>query len=258
MGRPPKDATKNDATPNATNRFSFNTTPDGQIDWAGMRPSTRSRLRDIVDHDTDVNPDKWGITNDPENEAGVEDDLGALTMTQADCAAALDALCATNGIAFRFGAARFIKHPLKRLANNQPAPFLIDPDIIQAAFTLTEKQHKQLDPRLERIARKKMKNAPEWVKKNMDLIMLGSLFLKATADNAKAALQAQFVRDLGIARKQEANAAATNKPVDTDAPAVGQPTNGHDRSAAQPGSSYEGPTLEPGETSAIDPESQAN
>jgi hypothetical protein len=232
------------------NRISIPLTPDGTIQWDSIRGSTKERLLAVIDRDTDVNPDQWGELAAGSETTTAEDVAGMPAITEANVREGLDLLSKANGLAMRMACASFVKHPVLRDRNGKPVPLVLDLDIVTGAFTLTAEQHAELDPRALRLAQK---NAPEWLKKNLDLYMLVGMYLKFTADNASKAMVAQVQRD--VQKAVAAQQAATVKPVDSDVrttPSVPQPVNGH----AQPGNTFEGAPLEPGETGAIEPEEQ--
>jgi hypothetical protein len=236
-------------SPTRVNRISIPLNGAGGIDWDGMRGSTRSRLLDMT---PDI-ADRW------QQETGVisnDGDGGAVSvgLTEANVHECLDLISRANGLLFRIGVARFVKHPLKVFPDGSHPPLVLDPDIVDQTFRLTDAQHKELDPRAYRIAQKKLGDMPEWIKKNFDLYVLGLMFLKYTADNAQTAIKAQLTRDVQTAIQ---NQAAPQTPPPGDA-IPRQPINGHAVSGmagveppsnAQPGSSFDAEpeeSLEPG------------
>lgn len=194
---------------------------------AHMRPSTASKLIELLKSDpqmraayAEVNGLAGGATDDAIAAFG--------GLTEENVARGLDLVAQANALFFRVGVARFAKHPFIKDDKGRPQPIVIEPDILDAAFRLTPKQHAELDPRATRLAQKYSSELPDWLKRNLDLYMLGSMFLFYTAQNAKTALETQLKRDL--ARLQHAHARAQANPPhnpkpDTDA---AQPINGHD------------------------------
>jgi hypothetical protein len=129
----------------------------------------------------------------------------------------LDVLGQANIIAVRMVGPRFLRHPFKKDAKTgRPAPLVIDPDILAASFTLTEKQHAELDPRALRIAQKYSHKMPDWLKRHLDLYMLCGMYIKYTGENALTAMQTQIKRDIELVRQAAARQPKT-RPIDTDA-----------------------------------------
>jgi hypothetical protein len=263
MARPPKDAPATvGPISSGANRLSVPLTPDGGIDWDGMRPSTRARLLSMTGEDAtileSIGMAGW-VRGNPDAPDG---DGGAFpAITEENIRAAIDLLSQSNALIFRMGAARWIKHPLKRTLDGKPVPFVMDMDILTRAFTMTDAQHKELDPRALRLAKKYTSELPDWIKKNLDVYMLAAMYLKYTADNAKTAMGLQIQRDIANAVKAQGHVAATARPVDSDArtpsPAPGNGHAAHDAGMdnAQPGATFSpGPeSFEPGSDAAIAP-----
>lgn len=251
--------TDDERTSPGTNRLSIPLSPEGGIDWAGMRGSTKQRLLTLAGDDPTI-LESIGMAGWVKAPEGAGED-GFPGVTEANVAEALDIVSKANALLFRVGCARFVKHPLKRTPQGGPVPFVLDPDVLMQAFTLTKEQHAELDPRATRLAQK---NTPEWLKKNLDLYMLIGMYLKYTADNAQTAMKLQLQRDYTESLKRQANAAATAQPVDTDARTVHTvssepaPSNGraqHVPGNAQPGAGFapDAESFEPGSDSAIAP-----
>lgn len=208
---------------------------DGFIDLDHMRPGSAARLIELIKTDPAIRQ-----AYNEENGPPVDSDLFQ-GITEANVHAGLDILSQANALVFRMAASRFIKHPLARTSDGKRMPLALDMDIVNAAFKLTDEQHAELDPRATRIAQKYSGRMPGWMKDNMDLVMLGSMYLKYTATNAQTAIMNQIKRD--VAKAQAAAAAAgvrdTNPKPDSDArpqTMSAQPTNGHDRTAPNPAS----------------------
>jgi hypothetical protein len=232
----------------SNDRLTVPLTTSGEIDWTSMRDSTRARLLAIASDDqeilTEIGMGGWVKPGE-----GGEGGSGEVTgedilpeITEANIHEAIDLLSQTNALVFKMAAARFIKHPILRDQQGRSVPLLMDQDILSAAFTLDEAQHKELDPRATRLAKK---NTPEWLKKNLDLYLFAGMFLKFTTDNCKEAMKLQVQRDIKKAQAAQIRASVKPIPVETDAP-----TNSHPQ--AQPGSSYEGVPLQPGNTSIME------
>lgn len=212
MGRP----SKNDATETSTaRRLSIPLDTDGSIDWSGMRPSTRNRILD------ELGPD---IASKLIAHNGGGDDPGmassGVSITPANVRTALDLVSSANALLFSTIAPYLLKHPLKRdPQTGKPLPLTIDKDIALNAFKLTDAQHEELDPRAAVIAERYAGRMPDWLKKNFDVYVLGVMFLRFQAENAKNAITGQLTRDVTNFRKMQ-----TSPPADSD-----QPVNGKDR-----------------------------
>jgi hypothetical protein len=214
------------AVPNA--RLSIPLTADGLIDMEHMRPSTAQKLIDLIKTDPtirDTYAEINGATDEPD---GLFEGLTAENVSKG-----LDAICTVNAMLFRIGAARFIKHPLlKDATTGKPLPLVLDPDILDKSFGLTDKQHAELDPRAAKVAQKYGNKMPEWLKKHLDLYMLGTMFIAYTGENARTVLTAQIARDVARAREQflqQAAARPKNPQPDSDVIKQAQPLNGRDR-----------------------------
>jgi hypothetical protein len=98
-------------------------------------------------------------------------------------------------------------------------PFVISAQALKL-MAFSDEQHKELDPRAYRIAKKYEGRLPEWLKKHLDLYILGSMFIAYTAENAKAVMETQVKLDLALVmRAQQAEAARPQGPQpDSDVP----------------------------------------
>jgi hypothetical protein len=204
-------------------RLSIPLTDDGFVDLAHMRASTLEKFDELIKTDPAIRDAFQTAHGAPD---GGEPSL-AEGLTQANVAAGLDILQSTNALVFRIAAARFISHPVLKDKNGKPVPLVIDPDVLQSAFSLTPKQHAELDPRAHRLALKYAGEMPEWLKKNLDLYMFGAMFLSYTAENAKNALGQQIKRDVSRVNeqwRQQTMATPKTMPPDSDVP---KPGNGH-------------------------------
>lgn len=212
-----------DAPAAGRGRISLPLAPDGSgFAWEQMRPSTKRALFDAVMADPrriyeEVGEPIPGDTDDPT--ATAEPDLfGGLTLE--NVRAGLDILSQINVLAFKMVAPRIVKHPFKRHpATGKPLPLVIDPDILQSAFALTDKQHAELDPRALKVANKYSHKMPAWMRDNLDLVMLGTMYVRYTGENAVRAIKTQVVRDLAAA-KAEHERRTKPQPDDTDKPPV--------------------------------------
>jgi len=202
------------------------------IHWDGLRESTRKKLGELIGNDPAA-MQRMGLATTGATEEQPQLDLD---ITQENVGAALDAVNTLTSLGFAWAFPKVTKHPFKKLPTGKPAPFQIDPDLLRSAFTLTEEQHKELDPRALRIAKKHSEKLPEWLKKNFDLYALLVMFLKASAENGQNAIKMQFNRDFLIAQRFAAQRAAGATPTDTDVPSAPppQPTNGADHTQEQP------------------------
>lgn len=212
MARKPSD----DAMP-SRGRISLPLTPDGSgFDFGQMRPSSKQKLYDLVSADIRSIYVEAGQPDPAEPEPGEPgpDLFGGLTLE--NVRTGLDILAQVNVLAFKMVAPRFIKHPFKRdRATGKPVPLVIDPDILAASFALTEKQHAELDPRALNLARKYSHKMPVWMREHMDAVMLVTMYVRYTGENAMRAMQVQIQRDLHTA-KAATERQARPKPVDTD------------------------------------------
>jgi hypothetical protein len=198
-------------------RISLPLAPDGSgFAWDQMRSSTKRALFDAVMADPRRIYDEVGepIPGDTGDTGEAAPDLfGGLTIE--NVRAGLDILSQANILAFRVVAPRIIKHPFKKnSATGRPLPLVIDPDILASSFNLTDKQHAELDPRALKVANKYSHKMPVWMKEHLDLVMLGTMYLKYTGENAMRAMQTQVMRD--IATVKAAQEKTRPKPVDTD------------------------------------------
>ena len=214
---PRNPAAEGDATPREqTPRLpSVPLTADGSaIDWQRVRPSSKQKLLEVVARDPVFRPE----TRSEE----VPDAFGGIT--EDNVAAGLDLIQTANALVFRIAAAKFVKHPILRDKDNRPLPLILDQDLLDRSFRLTAEQHAELDPRATRLAQKYAQDLPPWLKKNLDLYLLVSMFLSYTARNAKLVLEAQIKRDL--ARAQQAFAHAKAATVGPKADSDAAPSNG--------------------------------
>jgi len=217
----PDVAKQQENAPATAGRLSIPLTESGLLDLDHTRASTLEKLDYILRNDPHIKEALADGTEAPDLFGGI---------TTENVAAGLDAVNTVNGLVFRVLAAKFIKHPLLRDKDGKPLPLVLDPAILDRAFRLTDEQHAEFDPRATRLAQKYSGNLPEWLKKNLDLYMFAAMFLSYTASNAKAVLEAQIKRDLGLAQDafSRAKAAAVKNPQpDSDA----QPVNGREREA---------------------------
>lgn len=210
-----------ETTTGTTKRVSIPLTDAGLVDWDHVRESTAQTLLNIAQND----PEMAKFIGGEKDEDGPNLAEG---LTQQNVSSFIDLVQSANALVFRIAAAKFIKNPILRDANNKPLPLVLDPDLLTRTFSFTPEQHAELDPRATRLAQKYSSKMPSWLKENLDLYMFASMFLTYTAQNAKACIEMQVKRDLGRAREAFAQAQVNipkNPKPDTDA----QPVNGHDR-----------------------------
>jgi hypothetical protein len=172
------------------NRLVVPLTASDEIDWESVRPSQKEQLLSIVNNDLAI-LEHIGISH----ESGhiTEDGEVLPEITLENVATGLDILSQANALLFRMLAPMVLpSHPLRSLAAGKKVPFELDKDIVLAAFKFTKAQHEEMDPRALRLAQKYM---PEAAKKNLDIWLLGGMFLKFSADNAGNAIKMQFERD---------------------------------------------------------------
>lgn len=205
---------RNDAE--GSQRISLPLDAEGGIDWENVRGSARKAFLNAVENDVTtlehIGMAHTGTAVDPAADGEGLD----LEITQQDVHNALDEIFAAESAIFRVFAAKFIKHPLMRDRDGKPVPMIIEPDIADRSFKLTEKDHKALDARVTRQV--KRIPVPEWMKKNLDLWMIGIYLGKATLTNVQTAMKDQIKRDLQRAMEHQAQQAAKHNPrPDTDA-----------------------------------------
>ena len=204
-------------------RLSLPLNEDGTIDWESVRPSNKERFAEIVSNDA-VALEAIGLAAGGEGEEGEgENPLSGITET--NIGTALDIICQANALAFKVIAEKTQKHPfLVDAVTRKPMPLIIDQDILQKSFTLTEEQHKELDPRVLLEVERHSHQMPEWVKKNLNIIMLFGMFFKYQLVNGLTAIQVQKLRD---AERLKTARAKTQQPIDSDAaPAHSEEGNG--------------------------------
>ncbi len=218
MGRQRDNAATDE--PGRRDRISLPLAPDGSgFVWEKMRASTKRALFDAVMADPrriydEVGEPVPGDTGDDPG-GGELDPFGGITLE--NVRTGLDILSQVNALAVRVVGPRFIKHPFKKdPTTGKPLPLVIDPDILQTAFTLTEAQHKELDPRALKEAQKLSGKMPEWVKQHMNLCILACMYIKYTGENALTAMQTQVKRDAALAQQAQQRAARP-MPGDSDA-----------------------------------------
>ena len=199
--------------------------PDGSIDWDGMRGSQHDRILSMVNNDPTI-LEYIGMSHLAETGNGDEVEVAKLEITAENVGIAIDSLSKANAKIFGF-ISHLMPHPILKRADGKKVPFVIAPDILNSCFTLTEKQHKELDPRALRLAKKHAKQLPNWLKKDFDFYMLAAMFLKFQGDNATNAMKAQVLRD--IATLQEAQRKRTTSST------FPQPVNGKEQQPAGEG-----------------------
>jgi len=217
MARPRNDANP-DAPERGRGRISLPLTPDGTgFDFDQMRESTRERLCQLMeDNAADIYRAAGRPVPGTETDGAEMDPFGGITLENVHTG--LDILSQANALAVRMVAPRFMRHPFKRdPKTGKPLPLVIDPDILQRCFTLTETQHAELDPRAHRVAQKLSGRMPDWLKRNLDVYMLLAMYVKYTGENALTAMQTQVKRDVELVQ-QAATRRPVTRPVDTDRP----------------------------------------
>lgn len=201
-------------------------TDDGtQVDWAHVRPSTAARFEGLLKTDPNIRKayqEENGIREDEE-----PFDLG---LSEENVRKLLDGITTVNAMIFQLAAAKWIKHPFAVDANGKKLPFILEPESLRHMH-FTDAQHRELDPRATKVAKKYEGKMPDWLKEHFDLYVFGAMFISYTAENAKATITAQVRRDMERAKENYARAqardAAVNRPPDSDVPP--SPTNGVDR-----------------------------
>jgi hypothetical protein len=206
-------------------RISLPLTPDGSgFDFDQMRPSSKQKLYDLVAADLRsiyVEAGQPDPAAEPDPGAAEPDLFGGLTLE--NIRTGLDILSQANILAFKLVAPRVIKHPFKRdRTTGKPVPLIIEPDILAACFTLTDKQHAELDPRALKLAQKYSHKMPAWMREHLDAVMLVTMYCRYTGENALHAIQAQVLRDAGRAKAAAEQQKQAAKPVDTDRVPLGE------------------------------------
>lgn len=219
---PNKKPTNPDDDRSLANRLVIPLNQDNSIDWESTRESMKNQLLSIVNNDVTI-LEHIGMSH----ESG-ENDLEGMSgsdlegeITTANVAAFLDGLTKTNALFVSMIIPRVLAHPIKSRMEGKRVPLNIDKDIALANFSLTPEQHKELDPRAERLARKYM---PASARKHLDVIMLGSMYLNYMTLNIKNTIEAQLKKDLKEIMQGGTSTAPPQAPIDTDKPS---PVNGH-------------------------------
>ncbi len=202
-------------TPGRAQKLSLPLTAEGNsIDWDSVRPSTAQKVLELLKSDRVIKEELAeqqggsGSSDDP----GFDAMLGELT--QENAGAFIDLVGKGSALAINVLASRFIKHPFfKDSKTGKPLPLVIEPDLL-AKLKFSEEQHKELDPRVFRIAKKHQDDLPPWVKEHLDLIMLGLMFCSYTTQNLKVVFTEQLKRDYARLNQARATAgmAAANQP----------------------------------------------
>lgn len=215
-------------------------TESGLVDWDRVRPSAAQKVLELMRDDPTIKAELQGTTSEDESET--PDTFAG--VTQENVGAAIDIIGRVNALVLKVMCGRFMQHPLfKDAKTGKPLPLVLEPQAL-SALQFTKKQHAELDPRATRIAKKYSGNMPEWLKKHLDLYMLGLMFLQYTAENAKTALEIQLRTDVEKLKTMQAR----------QAPPGPQPTsdgkvNGRDHT---PPPSFSGMTEPPvGETTDL-------
>jgi hypothetical protein len=237
---------QSDDTPSEyANRLVIPLSGENEIDWESVRDSQREQLLSTINNDVTI-LEHIGMSH--ESATVGEDGKEVLPeLTIENISAGIDLLSQANALVFRMIAPMVLPpNPFKSAAAGRRVPVTIDKDIALTCFKFSKEQHAELDPRALRLAKKYL---PDAAKKNLDIWLLGSMFLKYSIDNATRAVQIQLARDhMQIGKQQSSVPAAPSPDVDNKAT---QPTNGVDHSndfPAQPTNEEEqgGESLEPG------------
>jgi hypothetical protein len=236
-----------DDTPSEyANRLVIPLSGENEIDWESVRDSQREQLLSTINNDVTIlehigmSQESAGITENG------EEVLPELTME--NVGTGLDILSQANALVFRMLVPMvFPPNPWKSMQAGKRVPMSVDKDIALTCFRFSKEQHAELDPRALRLAKKYM---PDVAKKNLDIWLLASMFLKYSIDNASKAVTIQLARDHARVGQQNQQVSPTPAP-DSDNRVVTQPTNGVDHSndfPAQPTNEEEqgGESLEPG------------
>lgn len=212
------------------NRLSIPLTETGLLDWDRVRGSTAQKLLELLRDDNKLAAEFDELRGIKGQDDPQMDLFGGIT--EENVHSILDGISKANAAVFQFVAAKWIKHPLPFMQDGagKRLPLVIEPDILQK-MEFSEKQHKELDPRGVRIAKRYERNMPHWLKEHFDIYMFATMFLAYSAENAKTVLNAQLTRDLKRVQDSFARAqAAKARPVDTDVPIQkSSPTNGEDK-----------------------------
>src|SRR5882724_10073787 len=218
------------ANPDTPKKFVITLNAEGTaIDWSGFRDTTKDRFVSLVKGSDEVLAALDRPSEGRGGGANGSDSAKAASFMETNIKDALDLLGGLNALILRMGVAKLVKHPFKVNAETgQKMPFLIDADIATKAFTLTEAQHAELDPRLE----KKLNELklPGFLDKHLDWYLIGATYVKYCGENAKQAMGQQFARDLQLRGREQflKNSANVKNPKpDSDAQRVSNFTNGH-------------------------------
>jgi len=189
-----------------------------------MRGSQRNKYLEAVENDVTTLEHigfKHADGTIPSGDTALEEFADGLTLE--NVSAGLDLLTKANALLFASVFPKLAKHPLLRDPKTGKAlPFVIDPNLAQEKFSLTEEQHKELDPRAYNLVKKAP--MPEWMKKHLDIIMLCGMYLKYMGDAALNTAKAQVQLDL-VKLKNVVAGMPKQKPPDSDY-VPPQPTNG--------------------------------
>jgi hypothetical protein len=242
----PKKSNIPESDPTEASRIVLPLTSDGKINWDKVRSSQREQFLSVVNDDI-ITLEHIGMSHDSSGSDNEEEGNEGLKLTTENVGALIDTFNKANTIVFRMVAPLVIPHPIKSRMARKRVPLVIDTDIALSAFTLSEEQHKELDPRALRLAKKYM---PEAAKKHLDVYMLLMMYLKYTGENCVSAITKQVNRDIEKMKAEvvQQTAPLNQSPAPPPPPPV-QPINGHDVSKQQPGSTNddeEGESLEPG------------
>jgi hypothetical protein len=213
-------------------RITLPLTLDGtSVDWEHVRPSTAEKFEGLLRTDPNIKR-----AYQEENQILAPGEIPEeLAITEANVGKLLDLVNSANALIFQWVAAKWIKHPLGfRDVNGKPVPFIIEPDILQSSMQLTQEQHKELDSRGVKIAKRFEDRMPEWLKRNFDIYMFASMFISYTAGNMKTAMVSQVQRDLARARQTVRDQKDVGMKAGDSDRVQPPPTNGMEKPPEQP------------------------
>jgi hypothetical protein len=213
------------------NTLSIPLTSEGYIDWDSVSEATKEKYEEIIANDPVALESIAASLGGDDGSGDLSDGGSSLEgLTEANCGAFLDSVCSIQAITFAWLLPKIKLHPFLVDQNHKPIPFVVQPDIAVRCFQVTPEQHKELDPRLYRVAQKYQSNLPDWAKRNMDVYMLIGMFAKFTFENATRAMTMQAQKDFQRATAPKVGAVKPKAP-DSDVPppiAPGPPpSNGH-------------------------------
>lgn len=201
-----------DKAQQSTNRLSLPLTDEGAIDWEHVQQRTKEKFASVVSSDPDA-LEMIGLASGGGDD--VEVSVISEGITDENIKAFIDAVSKAVALGSGFVISKIKTHPfLVDKDSQKPIPLKIRPDILLKCSTLTDEQHKELDPRVKKIVDKHTKELPEAIKKHLDLWMLAGMFLKYNMENVASALEMQIKGEIKALQDKQNSVKPT--PIDTD------------------------------------------